>query len=116
MTMTSPAADRSVAATVELDAIRSMTDAMLAAAEHGRWTEVQRIDDARSALLRAVPAAAFGTGDPAVRALLRDALAATRAIERRVAAARDELARELRVLNRRQNAAAAYGDVALARP
>lgn len=92
----------------ELAAVREMTSAMLEAAEHRRWTEVQRIDEARAKLLHGLPADVFASADPAVRALLGEALAATHLIERRIADARDELGQQLKQRKQRHHAAAAY--------
>ena len=104
--------DERLAESVGLDAVRNMTAAMLEAADNGRWTEVQRIDEARSRVLHALPAATFESADDAVRDLLKDALAATRLIESRIARERDRLATELQGSKRRRSAARIYATAA----
>ncbi len=92
----------------ELAALREMTSAMLDAAEHSRWAEVQRLDEARTKLLQGVPAATLSCGGADVRAILDDALEATASIARRLAEARDEIGRQLKQHNQRQQAVVAY--------
>ena len=100
--------DSSTAQGAELAAVREMTSAMLAASEHQRWDEVQRIDEARAKLLHELPATVFASGDPELRAMLGEALHATSLIERRIAEARDELGQQLKQRNQRHHAAEAY--------
>jgi hypothetical protein len=85
-----------------------MTSAMFDAAENRRWTEVQRIDEARAKLLHGLPPEAFTSGDPGIRGMLGEALEATSLIERRLIDARDELGHQLKQRNQRQHAAEAY--------
>lgn len=92
----------------DLAAIREMTSAMLEAAENGDWRDVQRLDDVRTQLLHGIPATTFASGEPEVRATLAAALEATALIERRLAATRDEIGRELKQHNQRQLAVDAY--------
>lgn len=81
---------------------------MLEAAENQRWTEVRRIDEARSKLLHGLSADVFSSGDPDVRAMLGEALDATNLIERRIAEARNELGQQLKQSKQRHHAAEAY--------
>lgn len=93
---------------MDLAALSEMNTAMLAAAEQGRWAEVQRIDDARMKSLKALPGEVFATNDPALRDLLNDALDATRRIERQAINERDQYAADIKLVNRRQHAARSY--------
>jgi hypothetical protein len=92
-----------------LTAVRDMTTAMLAAAEESRWTEVDRIDQARAKLLRSLQADDIAANEAALRGILQEALAATRAIEQRITAARDALAARLKNVHQRQTVARTYG-------
>lgn len=92
----------------DLAAVRELTSALLSAAENCDWSEVQRLDDVRTQLLRGLPATAFASGDPELRATLSAALEATGLIERQLADARDEIGRQLKQHNQRQVAVDAY--------
>lgn len=94
---------------IELVTIREMTAAMLVAAEKKRWTEVQRIDDARLKLLHTIPAEMFRASDEAARELLQEILSATRQIEQQAVVERSMSGDELKRTNQRQHAAKAYG-------
>lgn len=100
--------DSPAAQVCDLAAVREMTSAMLEAAEQRRWSEVQRLDEARMKLLHGLPATTFASTDPEVRATLSAALEATGLVERRLADARDDIARQLKQHNKRQLAANAY--------
>ena len=106
--MTDGQGDSAVAQHTGLAEVRAMTSAMLEAVEQRRWADVQRLDEARTKLLHGLPAAVFASGDPDVRATLGDALEATGLIQRRLADARDEIGRQLKQHNQRQQAADAY--------
>jgi len=92
----------------KLTAVREMTAAMRTAAAESRWREVQRIDDARAKLLRSIPAGDFTRDDQDTREILKDALAATREVEHLIAAARDEVASQLKEVHQRHSVARAY--------
>lgn len=88
-----------------LNAVREMTAAMLAAAAQQKWIEVQRIDEARSKLLKSISAEAFARNDE----ILRDALHATRTIEASIIEERETIAEQLQHSAKRQSVAKAYG-------
>jgi hypothetical protein len=92
----------------ELSAVRDMTAAMLEAAENCRWAEVQRIDEARSKVLHALPAEVFTTTDESVRTILGAALSATNEVERQLSAERDRVGQELKGRKQRHHAVQAY--------
>ena len=96
----------------ELVVIREMTEAMRVAAQKNRWTEVQRIDNARMKLFRTVPAELFATNDEAIRELLQDALSVTRTLEQYAMGERESSARELKHMNHRKTSAKAYSTYA----
>ncbi|MFT4561016.1 MAG: hypothetical protein ACI9BW_000755 [Gammaproteobacteria bacterium] len=93
---------------VEIQTIRELTEAMLAAAANHNWQEVQRIDVARFQVLRTVPAALFASNNFTIREVLTHAMSATQDIGQQAKGERDIAAGKLKQINQRQQAAKAY--------
>ena len=89
----------------EIDALNA---ALAAAAAAGEWHEVLVLDEARYTALAALPAVCFESGEPAVRRLLEQSLAVTRAVLDRAGDAQSREAGSLRELQRGHRGARAY--------
>ncbi len=88
--------------------IETLSEAISAAAEARAWDDVIALDEARYALLAALPASVLQSGDEAVKRVLEQALAVTRAV---LADAREQQSREadsLRHVQRGHRGARAY--------
>jgi hypothetical protein len=91
-----------------LEEIERLSAALAAAARAGAWAEVLSLEEARFALLAALPANCFDSADDHVKRVLELALAVTRTV---LDEAREQQSREagsLRELHRGQRGARAY--------
>ena len=94
----------------ELDRIRTLGEQMLAAADVDDWSQVLSLDEARHALLAALPPAAFVRIESAARPVLEGALAVTEILLRRAREALAAHVGELTAMQRGQRGVAAYLD------
>ncbi len=93
-----------------LDEIERLSAALASAAQAGAWTDVLSLEEARFALLAALPASCFDSADVRIKRVLEQALDVTRTV---LDEAREQQSREagsLRDLHRGHRGARAYLD------
>jgi uncharacterized membrane-anchored protein len=88
----------------ELSRISTLNRALEQAAADGDWPRVGEIDEERTRLLVALPL----SDEPALRAVVEDALCVTQALLAHAVDARQSVMNELRGLHRGQRGASAY--------
>lgn len=88
----------------ELTSISALNRALEQAAAEGDWPRVSALDEERTRLLVALPV----SDEPALRAVVEDALGVTKALLAQAVDARESVGSELRGLHRGQRGASAY--------
>jgi|LNFM01.1.fsa_nt_gb hypothetical protein len=91
-----------------LNQIADLTCAMAQAGAAGDWERVEAFEEARYALLSALPPSRLASGDPAVKSVLEQALDVTNTLLTQARAAQGQQAGSLRELHRGQRGAQAY--------